>query len=58
MFGTMISFVLNLTLDLILMRQMGVKGIALATSLVYLASLVYLCCCSAIAVQRRAGRCR
>ena len=57
MYGTMISFMLNIMLDVMLMRHMGVKGIALATSFVYLASFVYFYCCSAIAVQRRAGRC-
>ncbi len=41
MWGTLISFALNLALDYILMRQLGVPGIALATSMVYMVGFFY-----------------
>ena len=56
-YGTMISFILNITFDLILMRHMGVKGIALSTSLVYLVSCGYLYCALTSALRRRVGVC-
>jgi len=42
MAGTLISFALNLGLDYLLMRWLGVAGIALATSLVYAAAFTFL----------------
>jgi putative peptidoglycan lipid II flippase len=42
MWGTVISAVLNVTLDYALMQVMGVAGIALATSFVYVVSCIYL----------------
>lgn len=40
--GAAISLVLNIALNYILMRIFGIAGIALATSLVYLVSMLYL----------------
>lgn len=40
--GSAISLVLNAVLDYALMQRMGVAGIALSTSLIYVASFVYL----------------
>jgi putative peptidoglycan lipid II flippase len=40
--GTVISFVLNVVLDLVLLRLFGVAGIALSTTLVYVASCAFL----------------
>ncbi len=42
MWGAAISFVLNITLDYVLMRLLGVPGIGLSTSVVYMAALGYL----------------
>jgi putative peptidoglycan lipid II flippase len=42
MWGTVISFILNITLDYLLMRILGVAGIALSTTLVYVISCVFL----------------
>jgi putative peptidoglycan lipid II flippase len=42
MWGTAISFVLNISLDYLFMKQFGVPGIALSTSVVYLVSFCYL----------------
>ena len=42
MWGTTISFTLNITLDYVFMKWLGVGGIALSTSVVYLASFCYL----------------
>jgi putative peptidoglycan lipid II flippase len=42
MWGTVISAVLNLALDYLLMQVLGVAGIALSTSLVYVAACLYL----------------
>jgi len=42
MLGTMISFALNITLDYLFMKWLGVAGIALSTSVVYLVSFCYL----------------
>lgn len=36
-----INFILNITLNYVLMRWLGVAGIALSTAIVYLASLIY-----------------
>jgi putative peptidoglycan lipid II flippase len=46
MYGAAISFPLDIVLNLVLMRVWGVAGIALSTSLVYAASLLYLGTCS------------
>ena len=42
MWGTAISFVLNISLDYLFMKRLGVPGIALSTSVVYLVSFCYL----------------
>src|SRR5262249_27036644 len=42
LWGATITLPLNVVLNLILMRWLGVAGIALATSLVYVVSCVYL----------------
>jgi putative peptidoglycan lipid II flippase len=42
MWGATISFSLNITLDYVLMKWLGVGGIALSTSVVYLVSFCYL----------------
>lgn len=42
MWGTVISFALNIALDYVLMRWLGVAGIALSTTLVYTASFAFL----------------
>lgn len=42
MWGTAISLVLNIVLNVVFMRFMGVAGIALSTACVYAASFVYL----------------
>lgn len=42
MWGAMISVVLNVTLDYLLMKWMGVAGIALSTAAVYFVSFLYL----------------
>jgi putative peptidoglycan lipid II flippase len=40
--GSMLNFTVNIALNALLMRFLGVRGIALSTSLVYLVSLIYL----------------
>lgn len=42
MWGTVISFVLNMTLNYMLMKPLGVSGIALSTSIVYMVSIAFL----------------
>ena len=42
MYGTVISFILNVGLDYLLKELLGVPGIALATTIVYIVSLAYL----------------
>ena len=42
MYGSAISLVLDISLNLILMRKMGIAGIALSTSLVYVVAFVIL----------------
>lgn len=42
MYGSAISLVLDISLNLVLMRKMGIAGIALSTSLVYLVAFVIL----------------
>lgn len=42
MWGSCLSFILNIVLDYVLMRWLGVPGIALSTTFVYLAALGYL----------------
>lgn len=53
MWGSAISLVLNGVLDYALMQKMGVAGIALSTSLVYVASFLYLFVMVTRALQRR-----
>jgi len=43
MWGTAISFTLNIVLDYLFMRWLGVAGIALSTTIVYAVALCYLC---------------
>ena len=42
MCGAVISLAVNVVMNLVLMRYLGVAGIALSTSIVYLLSLIYL----------------
>lgn len=42
MWGTVISFTLNITLDYLLMQWLGIAGIALSTTFIYLANCVFL----------------
>jgi putative peptidoglycan lipid II flippase len=42
MWGTAVSFVLNIALDYLFMKWLGVPGIALSTSMVYLVAFFYL----------------
>lgn len=42
MWGTLVNFITNILLDYLLIRIMGVAGIALATTLVYIVSLIFL----------------
>jgi putative peptidoglycan lipid II flippase len=42
MWGTVISFLINIFFDYILMQNMGVAGIALSTSIVYMINLCFL----------------
>ncbi len=42
MWGTAISCILNVLLDLVLIRPLGIAGIALSTTLVYVVSFVFL----------------
>ena len=42
LWGTAISAVMNVTLDYLLMKWLGVSGIALSTSIVYIAALAFL----------------
>lgn len=46
MYGSAISLALDISLNLILMRKMGIAGIALSTSLVLFASFVFLGACT------------
>lgn len=46
MYGSAISLALDVTLNLILMRKMGIAGIALSTSLVLCVSFIYLGACT------------
>ncbi len=49
--GTAGSFVLNVALNVVFMRQFGLAGIALSTSCVYAASLLYLSAASRIRLR-------
>jgi putative peptidoglycan lipid II flippase len=49
MWGNVINWVVNIGLNIALMRVMGVAGIALATSIVYLVNLIFL----TVMVRRR-----
>jgi putative peptidoglycan lipid II flippase len=46
MYGAAINLVLDVVLNLVLMRIWGIAGIALSTSLVYLVSFLFLTTCS------------
>src|SRR5947209_3376182 len=46
MYASAINLALDVILNLVLMRRMGVAGIALSTSLVYLVSCLFLAACS------------
>ena len=56
MWGTLISFLLNIVLDYLLMKSFGVSGIALSTTIVYAASLAYLFL-TATRLLKRAEQC-
>ena len=56
MWGTVISFLLNITLDYLLMKPFGVSGIALSTTIVYAASLSYISVMSS-RLLRKAEKC-
>jgi len=51
MYGMAISLVLDVILNLVLMRYWGVAGIALSTSATYLVSLCYLVVCSSVVLK-------
>ena len=55
MWGASISFILNIVMDYLLMNWIGVAGLALSTSVVYLASLAYLSL-TAMRLLRRSER--
>ncbi len=46
MYGSGISLILDVSLNLVLMRVWGIAGIALSTSLVYVAAFLFLGACS------------
>jgi putative peptidoglycan lipid II flippase len=56
MWGSVISFLLNISLDYLLMKLFGVSGIALSTTIVYAASLGYLSLMS-FRLLRKVERC-
>ena len=54
MWGAGINLILNVLLNILFMRLMGLKGIALSTSFVYMGSFVFLSYCAA-RIMRRQG---
>jgi Na+-driven multidrug efflux pump len=46
MWGNLVGFLLNVTLNYVLMKAMGVAGIALSTALVLMVAFFYLAICS------------
>jgi len=57
MYGTVISFVLNVSLDYALKELLGVPGIALATTIVYIVSLAYLATMLSRLLKREMAEC-
>jgi putative peptidoglycan lipid II flippase len=55
MWGTVISFILNITLDFLLMQWIGLAGIALATTFIYLANCAFLGLMLARRLKRETG---
>lgn len=53
LYGAIISLTLNITMNLILMRIIGVAGIALSTSIVYFAAAVFLFCISVTSLNEK-----
>jgi putative peptidoglycan lipid II flippase len=55
MYGSALNLVLDVVLNLVLMKVWGIAGIALSTSIVYVVSFAFLSTCSlrALAHQRR-----
>lgn len=56
MYGTVISFALNIVLDYLFKEWLGVSGIALATTIVYIASAAYLATMLTRRLQREMAR--
>jgi putative peptidoglycan lipid II flippase len=56
MYGTAISVVVNIGLNLVFMKQLGVAGIALSTSGVYFVSCVYLAVMAWRLIERESER--
>ena len=55
MWGSAISLALNAVLDYLFMQKMGVAGIALSTSFVYVASFIYLFIMVRCVLRKRSG---
>lgn len=53
MWGAVISLVINIVLNYVLGLWLGVAGIALSTSVVYLVSFCYLFCVTMLIMSRR-----
>jgi Na+-driven multidrug efflux pump len=53
MYGSVVSLILDVTLNLVLMRTYGVSGIALSTSLVYVVAFCFLGICTARVLSER-----
>jgi putative peptidoglycan lipid II flippase len=57
LYGTIISFVLNILLDVALVKWIGLAGVALSTSIVYLISFIYISLCYSSVLRGRGGPC-
>jgi putative peptidoglycan lipid II flippase len=53
MYATIVSLVLDIILNLVLMRRWGIAGIALSTSLVYATSFLFVAICSWLLLSRK-----
>jgi putative peptidoglycan lipid II flippase len=53
MYATLLSLVLKLSFNFVLMRWLGVRGIALATSLVYVFACIFLFVASRALLRRQ-----
>ncbi len=58
MYGTILSLVLKLVFNFVLMRWWGVRGIALATSLVYVVACIFLLTAGRVTLRRQAESAR